>query len=154
MNTAQIEAYYKEKRDYDCPLTKKLIMAGYQQESKGYIQRAKDEGLKVDYREAEPNQGWHLIESYCKNTKDYINFPRTVKCGELIFWMAEVADCVEKSKMEKLVEDIINSGEKINVSSVTKPNVKYDRSKWNKEIHELCFDNIVKTVEQAQPVSK
>lgn len=64
--------------------------------------------------------------------------------------MAEVANCVDKSKVEKLVDNIIASGKPINVRSETKPNVKYDRGKWNKKIQNLCFENITKIVEDAR----
>lgn len=156
MNTKQVRSYYENKKDFPCDLTKKLIKAGYQQTTGGYITRAKnnkENGLKIDYREAEPNQWWHLIESYCDNTEDDVKFNRRIKCGELIFWMAEVANCIDKSIMKKLVNDIIASGKPINVRSETKPNVKYDRAKWNKEIQDLCFENITKTVEEAHPTS-
>lgn len=153
MNTKQIISYYKNKDGFPCPLTEKLIKAGYQQTNTGYITLAKKNGVKIDYREAEPNQWWHLIKSYCDNTEDDTEFNRRIKCGELIFWMAEVANCVDKSIMEKLVDDIIASGKPINVRSETKPNVIYDRAKWNKEIQELCFENITKTVEDAHRTS-
>jgi len=152
MNTKQVRSYYENKHDFPCPLTEKLIKAGYQQANTGYITLAKkdkDKGVKIDYREAEPNQWWHLIESYCENTEPDIKFTRRIQCGELIFWMAEVANCVDKSIMQKLVDDIIASGKPINVRSEIKPNVKYDRRKWNKEIQSLCFENITKTVEDA-----
>jgi hypothetical protein len=151
MNTKQVRSYYEKKKDFPCPLTEKLIKAGYQQTDKGYIKRAKknkEYALKIDYREAEPNQWWHLIESYCDNTEPDVKFTRNIQCGELIFWMAEVANCVEQSKMEKLVNDIIASGKPINVRSETKPNVIYDRGKWNREIQNLCFENITKIVEE------
>lgn len=156
MNTKQVRSYYENKNDFPCPFTEKLIKAGYQQTKDGYITRAKNKkenGIKIDYREAEPNQWWHLIESYCKNTEDDVEFNRRITCGELIFWMAEVANCVNKSVMEKLVDDIIASGKPINVRSETKPNVIYDRTKWNKKIQDLCFENITKTVEDAHNTS-
>lgn len=153
MNTKQVKSYYENKKDFPCPLTEKLIKAAYQQTTGGYINRAKKNGVKIDYREAEPNQWWHLIESYCGNTEHDVEFTRRIQCGELIFWMAEVANCVDKSIMEKLVDDIITSGKPINVRSETKPNVKYDRRKWNREIQNLCYENITKTVEDADCTS-
>lgn len=148
MNTEQVRSYYENKKDFPCPLTEKLIKAGYQQANGGYITRAKKNNkLKIDYREAEPNQYWHLIESYCDNTAPDVKFTRRIQCGELIFWMAEVANCVDKSKMERIVDAIIASGTSIIVRRKTIPNVKYDRRKWNKEIQNLCFRNITKIVE-------
>ena len=153
MNTKQVRSYYENKNDFPCPLTEKLIKAGYQQTTGGYITRAKENGLKIDYREAEPNQCWHLIASYCENTEPDVKFTRRIRCGELIFWMAEVANCVDKSIMEELVKAIIASGKSIKVRSKTKPNVKFDRVNWNREILNLCFDNITKTVEDAHCTS-
>lgn len=55
--------------------------------------------------------------------------------------MAEVSRAVPEEKLEELLERIIADGDK----SVTPP--KYNRIKWNKEIQNLCFDEIVKIVE-------
>lgn len=156
MNTKQVRSYYENKHDFPCPLTEKLIKAGYQQANTGYITRAKkdkDNGVKIDYREAEPNQWWHLIVSYCDTTESDVEFTKRIQCGELLFWMAEVANCVDKSILQKLVDDIIASGKSINVRSQIKPNVKYDRRKWNREIQNLCYENITKTVEDADCTS-
>jgi len=152
MNTKQVESYYKNKNNYPCPLTEKLIKAGYQQINTGYIARAKqdiEKGVKIDYREAEPNQWWHLIESYCENTEHDVKFTRRIQCGELIFWMAEVANCVDETEMGELVDTIIASGAPTDVKSETKPNVIYDRRKCNKAIRDLCFENIKRVVEEA-----
>jgi hypothetical protein len=152
MNTKKVKSFYENKKDFPCPLTEQLIKAGYQQTNGGYIAHAKknsENGLKIDYREAEPNQWWHLIESYCGNTEPDVEFTKKIQCGELIFWMAEVANCVDNSKMEELVNAIIASGKPINVRSETKPNVKYNRVKWNREIQNICFENITKIVEDA-----
>ena len=147
MNTEQVINYYKNKKDTPCPLTEELIKAGYQQGCTGYIKYAKEQGVTVDYREAKPHQCWHLIEAYCNNTNANKSFDKKIQCGELIFWMAEVADCVDEDKMRNLVNEIIASGEQRTVRSETKPNVKYARGKWNREIQTLCFENITKTVE-------
>ena len=152
MNTKQVKDYYENKKGGQCPLTEKLIKAGYQQANGGYITCARKrdkKGVMIDYRKAEPNQWWHLIKSYCDNRESDVKFTRTIQCGELIFWMAEVANCVDKTKLEKLVNDIIASGMPIKVRSEVKPNVKYDRRKWNRKIQNLCFENITKVVEDA-----
>lgn len=70
MNTAQVRSYYEKRENDDCPLTKKLIKAGYQQSKyEGYMNFAKKQGVEVDYRKGEPNQWWHLIKSYCDRSK-------------------------------------------------------------------------------------
>lgn len=151
MKIKQVRSYYENKEDYPCPLTEKLIKAGYQQ-SKGkdsYISFAKEQGVEVDYRKGEPNQWWHLIKAYCDYKKDGDPFNKQIICGELLFWMAEVANCVDKSKMEKLVYEIIASGTPGNVSNETEPNVTYKRKIWNKKIQDLCYEDITKAVEKS-----
>ena len=150
MNIQEIKNFYEKKEDAPCKLTQKLIRAGYQQTSGGYIRYAKKNkgnGIIVDFREAEPNQWWHLIKSYCDNRDLDSEFTKRIQCGELIFWMAEVANCVDEAKLGKLVDDIIASGKPIHVKNEKKPNVIYDRRKWNREIQKLCFDRIVEVVE-------
>lgn len=81
MNTKQVRSCYENKKDFPCHLTEKLIKAGYQQTNTGYIAHAKqneENGIKIDYREAEPNQWWHLIKSYCDNTEPDVKFTRRI----------------------------------------------------------------------------
>lgn len=141
MNIRQVEEFFKDKKDVPCPLTERLIEAGYQQTGGGYIDLAKKRGLTVDYTKAEPVQHWHLIEEYCPSVDRDKSFNRSVVCGELIFWMAEVSKAVPYNKLEGLLERIIADGD----DSSTPP--KYDRIKWNKEIQNFCFDAIVNIVE-------
>ena len=142
MNIHQVEKLFKDKENVPCPLTERLIRAGYQQTGGGYIKIARDQGLTVDYTKAEPTQYWHLVEEYCPSKKGSDTF--SVSCGELIFWMAEVSDAVPKSDLEKLSNRIIASAIKTQLSS--KP--KYDRRKWNQEIRDICFDKITKTIQE------
>ena len=65
-------------------------------------------------------------------------FSTSVICGELILWMAEVSGAVEKSQLEKMVNQIVESAD---LSRGNKP--VYDRRKWNREIYNLCFDRIM-----------
>lgn len=139
MNIRQVEQFFKDKKDVPCPLTERLIKAGYQQTGGGYIKIARDQGLTVDYTKAEPTQYWHLIEEYCPSVDKNKSFNKSIVCGELIFWMAEVSKAVSKDKLEKLLERIIADGD-----GATPP--KYNRIKWNKEIQNLCFDTIVNVV--------
>lgn len=147
MNTEQISLFYKDKETKDCPLTERLIKAGYQQEKHGYISYAYELEMEVDYRNAKPSQWWHLINSYCKRTKPDVTFTKRIQCGELILWMAEVSGCIEKRKLESLVGNIIASGTPVNRRKSDRPKIHYDRKKWNKEIQKLCFDKIVEEVE-------
>lgn len=150
MEAKQVRSYYENKENYPCPLTEKLIKAGYQQDKdRGYMLFAKEQGLEIDYRKGSPTQWWHLIRSYCDKTNPDEPFKKSIKCGELIFWMAEVANCIDTSKMEKLVDEIIASGTPTNTRIPANPNAIYDKNKWNKEIHDLCYESINKTVEKS-----
>lgn len=147
MNIQQVTQVYKNKKAVPCPITERLVKAGYQQQSKGYIAYAKDNGIEVNYKKGEPNQWWHLIESCCNNSIPQKTFGRNIVCGELILWMAEVIDCVSKKELNLLVDKIIQSGIPKKRISESRPNIRYERKKWNKEIQDLCFDKIVKAVE-------
>lgn len=131
-----------------CPITEQLIKAGYQQTGGGYIAKAKEAKIEVDYKKALPTQSWHLIDCYCDNKADNIQFTKKIICGELIFWMAEVLECVEKSELTNLCNEIIENPipcEKREENSDKRP--VYCRKKWNKAIQDLCFDKIVEAVE-------
>lgn len=136
MNIRQVKEFFEDKGDTPCPLTERLIKAGYQQTGGGYIDLAKKRKLIVDYTKAEPTQYWHLTEEYIPSVPEDKVFSRSIVCGELIFWMAEVSKAVPEEKLEELLERIIADGDK----RVTPP--KYNRIKWNKEIQNLCFDAI------------
>lgn len=142
MNIRQVKEFFKDKKDAPCPLTERLIKAGYQQTGGGYIDLAKKRGLVVDYTKAEPTQYWHLMEEYVPSVPEDKIFSKSIVCGELIFWMAEVSKAVPKEKLEELLERIVADGD----ASTTPP--KYNRIKWNKEIQNLCFNAIVIAVEK------
>ena len=137
----EIQKFFLDKEYTPCPLTEKLVIAGYQQISGGYIDKAKKERIPVDYRLNTPSQYWHLM-SYCKGSNLSRPFPKSVVCGELLFWMAEVSDCVPKSELELLLDEISS-----NVLFTKKNRPFYDRKKWNNAIHKLCFDSICSVVE-------
>ena len=142
MNINQVEKFFRDKNDTPCPLTEQLIKAGYQQAGGGYIDLAKKQGLVVDYKIARPTQYWHLMKEYVPSVPKNKTFNKSIVCGELIFWMAEVSKAVPREKLALLLERIITDGD----TGTTPP--KYDRIKWNKVIQQTCFDAIVKTVER------
>lgn len=107
MNIRQVEEFFKDKNNTPCPLTERLIKAGYQQTGGGYIDLAKKRGLTVDYTKAEPTQYWHLTEEYILSVPEDKVFSRNIVCGELIFWMAEVSKAVPEEKIEESLERII-----------------------------------------------
>ena len=141
MNIRQVKQFFSNKKDAPCPLTELLIKAGYQQTSGGYVDLAKKRGITVDYTKAEPTQYWHLVEEYIPSVPEDKVFSKSIVCGELIFWMAEVSRAVPEEKLEELLERIIADGDKGTIPP------KYDRIKWNKEIQNLCFGAIVNVVE-------
>lgn len=139
MNVYQVRKFYELKKEVECPITSRLVKSGYQQKRNGYIKYAHEQGVEVDYTKAKPSQWWHLINSYCNRTNSDKKFTKRIQCGELIFWMAEVAKCVSISELNQLADTIINN--------------KVDRKTGNKLIRNKCFDNIVKKVESTVPLS-
>lgn len=133
MKVAQVKKYYSGKENALCPLADKLIAAEYRQVGGGYIDKAR----KMDI--VSPSQYWHLM-SYCDSVDGEKVFGRSIVCGELIFWMAEVSEAVPEGELQGLLERIIASRDDIVPG--------YDRRKWNKEIQKICFDRIVAEVER------
>lgn len=128
MNNKQVFNFFKEKDNTPCPLTKNLIEANFKQQSGGYIQYAKE--CNID----NPTQYWHLIESWCKRSSENTPFTKSIQCGELIFWMAEVSQAVEYKKLVSLKDLIISE-------------YSNKRTEGNRKIQEVCFDKIVNLVE-------
>ncbi|MDR1018395.1 MAG: hypothetical protein LBM02_06800 [Lachnospiraceae bacterium] len=141
MTVKEVYNYYKDKEQYPCQLTEELIKAGYQQPNGGYISYALENEMEVNYKKSVPNQWWHLIKSYCGRTNMNKNFPKSIQCGELIFWMAEVSECVDRKKLNDLKNRIIENAKK------DKNGIIKDRNKWNREILNLCQDAIYKYIE-------
>lgn len=122
MDIRQVKEFYKDKENTPCPLTDKLISSGYKQTSGGYIKIAKEKDIK------NPTQYWHLM-NYCSMVDENKTFSKSIVCGELIFWMAEVSNAVPKQELESLLNEILAGDIK-------------DREKWNKRIQKVCFDRI------------
>ena len=93
MTIGQVKNYFIDKENVPCPLTEKLVGAGYQQISGGYIDRARRVGLLADYAKNLPSQYWHLM-SYCDRRDPNKPFSRSVVCGELFLWMAEASQSI------------------------------------------------------------
>ena len=142
MTIEQVIKLFVDKEETPCPLTERLVGAGYQQKDGGYIKKAKKQGMEIDYKRNLPSQYWHLM-SYCYSRHPQEPFRKSIVCGELIFWMAEVSDAVPKEDMEKLVDEITR-----NAIEANDERPMYDRRRWNKEIQRLCFDAIKREVEK------
>lgn len=127
MNNRQVRKFFENIDDIS-PITDELIKGGFVQKSGGYISYAKKVGEK------NPTQKWHLIESWSKRSKEDAPFNKTIQCGELIFWMAEVSKAVDKNELVNLKDDILK-------------NYINDRKGGNRKIQSVCFDRIVKVVE-------
>lgn len=141
MTIEQVYHFFKDKEDVPCPMTERLVGAGYQQKDGGYIKRAKKEGLEIDFTKNRPSQYWHLM-TFCQIRPPQEKFTKTIQCGELIFWMAEVSGSVPSDVLEKMVDAIITGA-----IGYDGDRPIYDRRHWNKEIQRLCFDAIKATVE-------
>ena len=118
-------------KDKDPQITSKLVSNGYRQIKGGYIKKARERNID------NPTQWWHII-SLCdekiKNDEGNKYYSYT-HCGELLVYMAERTNAVDKISLENLVNDIINS-KKIN-----------NRREWNKVIKDLCWYEIKKAIE-------
>ena len=136
MKIEEVLDFFIEKHDYPCPLTEKLVKAGYQQKRGGYIDRARKDGKLVDYSQNSPSQYWHLMTYYFMTHKSNV-FSKRIVCGELIIWMAEVSESVPYDELEALVNRIIAS-----TGTNDSKKKQFDRIKWNKEIQKVCFDRI------------
>ena len=107
---------YKEFVDY-CSLqeekpqyTSKFIMK-YQQTNSGvnsYLHKAIVDGHIIHRCEGEPNQRWHLLESWYPEIKDVDVKVKSwcgLRCPELLLWIAEVSG--QKDKVRRVVERIL-----------------------------------------------
>lgn len=118
-NREVIEFYSNKDSHYE--LSDEFVKK-YQQPSEEYIKYANSLGRKVDKSLAEPNQQWHLLESYYgqkieqkkldldaeANCWDFKWQKGGFKCPELLLWMAEAAGCniIEaKQEAEKLCDN-------------------------------------------------
>lgn len=126
--------YFINFKDIDPPITSKLVSNGYRQIKGGYIKKVKERNID------NPTQWWHIIspcEEKIKNEEGKKCYSYT-PCGELLVYMAEMTNAVDKRSLENLINDIINSNEISN------------RRKWNKKITELCWHKIKKAIEESK----
>lgn len=148
MNIKQILEFYYDKKDTPCPETEDLIRSGYQQERGGYIAKAKELGVEVDYKKAMPTQWWHLIELYCANEKPDKIFPYSIKCGELYFWMAEVSGVLTRDELIELKKQAIGACKTLKRRNRSLPPLC--TSKGNLIIRKRCYNEIKKFIESLE----
>lgn len=135
MNLAQVKAFFIDKENTPCPLTNELIASGYKQETGGYVNYLRNKGWSD---EQVYNQYNHLFYSWVEQWegKQEAPFGKSITCGELIFWMAEVSQAVSEKELIKLKDYVLEE-------FTTK---KQTRGQLNKVIQDVCFDKIVNTV--------
>lgn len=120
MKVKEVKQAYKSLEYTECPFTNKLMFAnGYMQKSGGYIERAKKAGIKKE----DITQYWHLM-TYCDSVDGEKTFGKNIVCGELLFWMAEVAGA-DKNMLENLEEQTHFDTD--------------NRKKWNIIIQKKCW---------------
>lgn len=98
MNSLELVRFLQNKEEH-YPISDEFIEQ-YQQKDNGdknsYITHAKNTGHIVDAKQHEPNQKWHLLESYYierlieEEEADFLI--RGFNCPELLLWMAEAAN--------------------------------------------------------------
>lgn len=130
MINRQVRQFYIDKENAEHSITDRLTRGGYVQPAGGYILNAKRAGVKA------PSQYWHLIYLWSAQSQDDAPFNKSIKCGELIFWMAESSGAVSKDKLNDLCDQILAGDVK-------------NRRYWNDVIQSVCFDSIVETVTKA-----
>lgn len=87
----------------------------YQQLNSGngtYLHEAISQGKMIYKCEGEPNQRWHLLNSWYQYKKEKISEKQItdwcgLQCPELLLWIAEVAG--QKENVKEVVEEILNN---------------------------------------------
>lgn len=143
MNTKELIKFYKNKEHVSCQLTEELIKSGYQQDRNGYTAYAHEKNIVVDYTEALPTQWWHLMESYCERTSADTEFPYSVRCGELYFWMAEVSNEFTEDELRDLMKEAISACDKIRRRNKKLPPL--NTAKGNLIILDYCYERLKKS---------
>ena len=141
MKEWQVRKFYEDKENADCPLTEELIKSGYRQDKDGYIDYAIKNGIGTNYKKAEPSQWWHLIHSWCDRSTN-ATFGRSITCGELLFWMAEVSGAFSNDELIKLTEVVLNKTGNLRYSRGEKEGLIKSTAAGNLIIQDYCFDRI------------
>ncbi|QKL33193.1 hypothetical protein [Streptococcus mitis] len=137
MKMQNVYDFFKSKNFAKAPLTIELMQNNFiQEEGTGY---------RIDQPEKIPSQYTHLI-NYCKKRLQdgAVYFNRTVQCGELIFWMAEVSQALSKKELLDLQQNILKNYKKETYSN---GKIVYDRKAANQLILKTCYDRIKDVVE-------
>ena len=95
-----------------------------------------------------PTQWWHLIKSYCDNTKPDKIFPYSIKCGELYFWMAETSGVFTQDELKSLKEKAIGACKRLDRKNDNLPPLY--TPKGNLIIREYCYNRIKEFIENLE----
>lgn len=105
--------FFVDKKTYYSE-SKCFVIDGYGQKAGGYIKYAKEKKVEINKEKAEPNQKWHLLESYYAKPNGEKSARRCYSyllCPELLLWIAEAAG-FDIKEVAKEARQIIDSGEK------------------------------------------
>ena len=136
MALPEVESYFGDKENAACPLTNELIQSGYKQKRDGYVTYLRNKGWTDEKIYHQYN---HLIYSWVEQSKSdgkTTTFGKTIVCGELLFWMAEVSHAVAEQELKELKDRVLAE---FHAKKAT-------RRKLNKEIQRVCFARTVYTV--------
>lgn len=129
MTFSQVISFFQGKENISCDITTRLIENGFhQRRGTGYLSDVKPGDIL-------PSQWQHLM-NYCREKDKNKAYPYT-PCGELLIWMAEVSNAVYPEELNKLANEIIDSG---HINS---------RRIWNSKIKNLCWVNIKQKIEKS-----
>lgn len=137
MRLPEVESYFGDKENANCPLTNELIQSGYKQKRDGYVTYLRNKGWTEEKIYHQYN---HLIYSWVEQFKlggePNARFRENTTCGELLFWMAEVSHAVDEQELKELKSRVLAE---FHAKKAT-------RGELNKEIKRVCFARTVYTV--------
>jgi len=147
--------FYNKDEHY--PISDRFIEQ-YQQLDDGYLDFAKKTGHCINKNLHEPNQKWHLFESWFlqtvaekkTNSLDEI-YSNGFLCPELLLWMAEAAGVEEKYIYEaseyarEKIDEIRRDNPKCKYSAAE---VRYLNRKMKEKYEETFWEKIVEKVEK------
>lgn len=117
MTNQQVYEYISGLSEHkmDCDyFADQYVKDGYGQVKGGYFAIAKKtDGVVISQEEAEPNQKWHMIDSYYKGKIENgfdMQTPATlgrIMCPQLMLWIAEIAG-LKEPYLEKAISEAID----------------------------------------------
>lgn len=160
MDTLEVISFFHDKKEH-YPISDEFI-ENYQQYDDGrdfsYITYAHRTDHMIDPQMHEPNQKWHLYESYmiykiieARGNTDFRI--RAFKCPELLLWMAEAAG-VESSIVEEAagyakfrIDEIRKDTKDKSYSSEA---VKYMNDQFKSKYNETLWTKIINKIKDSR----